>query len=226
MAMRTECAAGAPSPARSRSTMATPSAMCGSRRPLRQILRRDHTVGFDKWKAYLVGEEDGIASAGVQEEETGVPARDVRALAREMGQEKRVYLAPGGWGNGHGGACRNQTGIQWARVIGVPLGDAGARQARREHGQSAMGLSASISISIPGLRRRRHVGRSREHRHAVALYQRMPQLPTMNTNGQTIPRIWLPEAIVDGKAEGYRWVGKSIEHQFAKFAYRRRAIRR
>src|SRR5258708_7425823 len=53
----------------------------------------------------------------------------------------------------------------------------------------------------------------------VALYQRMPQLPTMSSNGQTIPRIWLPEAIVDGKAEGYRWVGKSIEHQFAKFAY-------
>ena len=53
----------------------------------------------------------------------------------------------------------------------------------------------------------------------VALYQRMPQLPTMNSNGQQIPRIWLPEAITEGKAEGYRWVGKSIEHQFGKFAY-------
>ena len=53
----------------------------------------------------------------------------------------------------------------------------------------------------------------------VALYQRMPQLPTMNSNGQQIPRIWLPEAIYDGKAEGYRWVGKSIEHQFGKFVY-------
>ena len=40
----------------------------------------------------------------------------MRALAREWGR-KRVYLAPGGWGNGHGGACRNQTGIQWARVM-------------------------------------------------------------------------------------------------------------
>ena len=53
----------------------------------------------------------------------------------------------------------------------------------------------------------------------VALYQRMPQLPTMSSNGQQIPRIWLPEAIYDGKAEGYRWVGKSIEHQFGKFIY-------
>jgi trimethylamine-N-oxide reductase (cytochrome c) len=75
---------------------------------------KTHTVGFDKWKAYLVGEEDGIAKTPEwQEEETGVPAKDVRALAREWGR-KRVYLAPGGWGNGHGGACRNQTGIQWA----------------------------------------------------------------------------------------------------------------
>ena len=29
----------------------------------------------------------------------------------------------------------------------------------------------------------------------------------------------MPEAIVDGKAEGYPWIGKSIEHQFAKFTY-------
>src|SRR5207244_12434002 len=53
----------------------------------------------------------------------------------------------------------------------------------------------------------------------VALYQRMPQLPTMSANSQQMPRIWLPEAVFDGKAEGYRWVGKSIEHQFGKFSY-------
>ncbi len=29
----------------------------------------------------------------------------------------------------------------------------------------------------------------------------------------------MPEAIIEGKAEGYPWIGKSIEHQFAKFAY-------
>ncbi len=46
-----------------------------------------HTIGFDKWKAYLVGEEDGIAKTPEwQEKETGVPAKDVRALAREWGQ--------------------------------------------------------------------------------------------------------------------------------------------
>ena len=51
----------------------------------------------------------------------------------------------------------------------------------------------------------------------VALYQRMPQLPTMNTHVPAHPAaIGLPEAIADGKAEGYPWIGKSIEHQFAQ----------
>ena len=53
----------------------------------------------------------------------------------------------------------------------------------------------------------------------ISLYQRMPQLPTMASTFQRIPRLSTPEAIVDGKAEGYPWIGKSIEHQFAKFAY-------
>src|SRR5258708_11721548 len=47
----------------------------------------------------------------------------------------------------------------------------------------------------------------------------MPQLVSMSTTCQRIPRLRTPEAIADGKAEGYPWVGKSIEHQFAKFSY-------
>jgi trimethylamine-N-oxide reductase (cytochrome c) len=55
---------------------------------------------------------------------------------------------------------------------------------------------------------------------AVELFQRMPQLPTMNTPQQKIPRIYLPEAIMNDKADGgYAWNGKSIEVQFGKFSY-------
>jgi trimethylamine-N-oxide reductase (cytochrome c) len=53
----------------------------------------------------------------------------------------------------------------------------------------------------------------------VVLYQRMPQLPSINTNTQVIPRMQLPEAIIDGKAEGYTWNGSSIEAQFQKITY-------
>jgi trimethylamine-N-oxide reductase (cytochrome c) len=53
----------------------------------------------------------------------------------------------------------------------------------------------------------------------VVLYQRMPQLPSINTNTQIIPRMQLPEAIMEGKAEGYLWQGTSIEAQFTKITY-------
>ncbi len=180
---------------------------------------KTHTVGFDEWKAYLTGEEDGIPKTPEwQEKETGVPAKDVRALAREWGK-KRVYLAPGGWGNGHGGACRNQTGIQWARVMVCLSAMQGLGKPGCNMGNLQWGTPVDFNFYFPGYSEGGMSGDLENTAMPVALYQRMPQLPTMNSNGQQIPRIWLPEAIADGKAEGYRWVGKSIEHQFGKFGY-------
>ncbi len=109
-----------------------------------------HTVGFDKWKAYLLGDEDGIAKTPEwQEAETGVPAKDVRALAREWGS-KRVYLAPGGWGNGHGGACRNQTGIQWARVMVCLIAMQGLGKPGVNMGNLQWGCPLDFNFYFPG----------------------------------------------------------------------------
>jgi molybdopterin guanine dinucleotide-containing S/N-oxide reductase-like protein len=180
---------------------------------------KTHTIGFDKWKAYLLGEEDGIPKTPEwQEKETGVPAKDVRALAREWGR-KRVYLAPGGWGNGHGGACRNQTGIPWARVMVCLSAMQGLGKPGCNMGNLQWGCPLDFNFYFPGYSEGGMSGDLENTALPVELYQRMPQLPSMNSNGQTIPRIWMPEAIIEGKAEGYRWVGKSIEHQFMKFAY-------
>jgi len=75
------------------------------------------TTGFDEWKAYLLGETDSVAKTPEwQEGETGVPAKDVRALARKWGNRK-VYLATGMTGAGFGGAGRGATGQQWARCL-------------------------------------------------------------------------------------------------------------
>jgi molybdopterin guanine dinucleotide-containing S/N-oxide reductase-like protein len=180
---------------------------------------KTHTVGFDVWKAYLLGEEDGVPKTPEwQEKETGVPAKDVRALAREWGG-KRVYLAPGGWGNGHGGACRNQTGIQWARVMVCLSAMQGLGKPGCNMGNLQWGCPVDFNFYFPGYSEGGMSGDLENTAMPVALYQRMPQLPTMNSNGQQIPRIWMPEAIIEGKAEGYRWIGKSIEHQFGKFVY-------
>ena len=180
---------------------------------------KTHTVGFDKWKDYLLGDEDGTPKTPEwQEKETGVPAKDVRALAREWGK-KRVYLAPGGWGNGHGGACRNQTGIPWARVMVCLSAMQGLGKPGCNMGNLQWGTPLDFNFYFPGYSEGGMSGDLENTALPVELYQRMPQLPSMNSNGQTIPRIWMPEAITEGKAEGYRWIGKSIEHQFAKFAY-------
>ena len=178
-----------------------------------------HTVGFERWKAYLLGDEDGTAKTPEwQEKETGVPAKDARALAREWAS-KRVYLAPGGWGNGHGGACRNQTGIQWARVMVCLVAMQGLGKPGVNMGNLQWGCPLDFNFYFPGYADGGMSGDLENTAMPVELYQRMPQLPTMNSNGQRIPRIFVPEAIIDGKAEGYPWIGKSIEHQFARFAY-------
>ncbi|SDR55400.1 Molybdopterin oxidoreductase [Paraburkholderia tuberum] len=75
------------------------------------------TTGFDEWRAYLLGETDGVPKTPEwQEGETGVPAKDVRALARRWGK-KKVHLAVGMTGAGFGGAGRGATGAQSARCM-------------------------------------------------------------------------------------------------------------
>lgn len=178
------------------------------------------TVGFDAWKAYVMGETDGIPKTPEwQENETGVPAKDVRALAREWGT-KRTYLGCGGWGNGHGGACRNQTGIQWARTMVCLIAMQGLGKPGVNMGNLQWGAPVDLNFFFPGYADGGMSGDIEKTAMAVELFQRMPQLPTMNTPQQKIPRIYLPEAILEGKADGgYAWNGKSIEAQFSKVSY-------
>ena len=56
-------------------------------------------------------------------------------------------------------------------------------------------------------------------RCGINMYQRMPQLATMNTVSQVVPRLKIPEAIMDGHCEGYPTDPKSIEGQFQRFEY-------
>ncbi len=181
------------------------------------VAKRTH--GFDKWKAYLLGEEDGIPKTPEwQEAETGVAARDVRALAREWGS-KRTYLSPGAWGNGHGGAGRNATGIQWARVMVCLIAMQGLGKPGVNMGNLQWGMPTDFNFYFPGYLEGGISGDLENTALALSMYQRMPQLPTMNTVTQRIPRLLLPEAVRDGKAEGYVWYGATIEAQFEKFAY-------
>ena len=177
------------------------------------------TKGFEAWRDYVLGVEDGVAKTPEwQEAETGVPAKDVRALARKWGS-KRTYLAVGGMGNTFGGACRNSNGTQWTRTMVCLMGMQGLGKPGVNVGNLQLGAPLDFSFYFPGYADGGISGDLNNTAMAAALYQRMPQLPTMNPSTQLIPRLRLPEAIIDGHAEGYLWDARTMEGQFSKIVY-------
>ncbi|MBF0413964.1 MAG: molybdopterin-dependent oxidoreductase [Desulfamplus sp.] len=176
------------------------------------------THGFEKWRDYILGKEDGIVKTPEwQEKETDVPAKDVRALAREWGT-KKTYLSAGGLA-GFGGACRCATGIEWARSMVCLMAMQGLGKPGVNMGGLQQGTPVDTHFFFPGYAEGGLSGDLDGTALRVNLYQRMPQLPTMNTVTQLIPRLRIPEVFLDGHCEGYPTDPKTIEGQFKKFAY-------
>ena len=176
------------------------------------------TLGFDKWKDYILGKEDGIPKTPEwQEQEAGIPAKDVRALAREWGT-KRTYLAAGGI-TGFGSACRCATGNEWARSMVCLMAMQGLGKPGVNMGGMQQGTPVDTSFFFPGYAEGGLSGDIEGTALAVNMYQRMPQLATVNTVHQRIPRLRIPEAILDGTTFGYPTDSKTIEGQFLKFDY-------
>ncbi len=177
------------------------------------------TQGFDVWRDYVLGTDDGIPKTPEwQEAETGVPAKDVIALAREWGS-KRTYLAVGSMGNTFGGAARNPTGNQWTRTMVCLIAMQGLGKPGVNMGNMQMGAPLDFGFYFPGYADGGISGDLNNTALAVSLYQRMPQLATMNPSTQIIPRLKLPDAIIDGHTEGHIWDARTIEGQFGKAIY-------
>jgi trimethylamine-N-oxide reductase (cytochrome c) len=176
------------------------------------------TTGFERWRDTILGRRDGIPKTPEwQERETTVPAKDVRALAREWGS-RRTYLSPGGL-VGFGGACRSATGIEWARSMVCLMAMQGLGKPGVNLGCLQQGAPLDTRFYFPGYAEGGMSGDLDTTGLRISLYQRMPQLPSMNTVGQMIPRLRIPEAILDGRCEGYPTDPRSIEGQFRKFSY-------
>jgi len=178
----------------------------------------NRTVGFDKWKDYILGKEDGVPKTPEwQENESNIAAKDVRALAREWGS-KKTYLAAGGL-QGFGSACRCATGNEWARSMVCLMAMQGLGKPGVNMGCLQQGAPVDTKFFFPGYAEGGLSGDLQGTALAVNMYQRMPQLPTLNTVYQRVPRMKIPEAILDGHCEGYPTDPKTIEGQFLKFDY-------
>ena len=177
------------------------------------------TTGFDEWRDYVLGTSDGVAKTPEwQEAETGIPAKDVRALAREWGS-RRTYLSVGMGGTAHGGACRGATGAQWARSMILLMAMRGWGKPGINFGNLQGGAPVDLSFYFPGYAEGGISGDLQGSGAAINNYLRMPHLLTMNPVQQMIPRQRLPEAILQGHCEGYPTDSVSLEGQFRRFQY-------
>ena len=177
------------------------------------------TTGFDEWAEYIMGAKDGTPkSPEWAEKETGVTAREIRALAREWGK-KKTYLGAGGMGGGFGGACRTATGAQWARMMVLLMAMQGLGKPGVNFGNMQQGAPHDYTFWFPGYAEGGISGDLTFTGAALSTYPRMPHVMSMNTVKQMIPRLQLPDAILHGEAEGYLTDPTSMTGQFLNFKY-------
>ena len=177
------------------------------------------TTGFEQWRDHLLGVDDGVPKTPEwQERETGVPAREVRALAREWAA-KKTYLACGGPGQTFGGACRSATGIEWARSMVYLMAMQGLGKPGVNMGNLQCGAPVDLRFYFPGYSEGGLCGDLEGTMMSAHVYQRVPQLPTMNPVGQAIPRLRIPEAILDGHTESYAFDPTTVQGQFRRVVY-------
>ena len=169
------------------------------------------TIGIDEFRAYIMGDEDGVPkTCEWAAEKTGIPARRIRALAKEWAS-KRVALA-GGVRGGEGSACRTAYGTEEARML-IALA---AMQGFGKPGVSIWGTTMGAPADytwFPGYAEPdSQMGKS----PAAAR-----KLATEGTIKQRLYRLTYPEAIIDGQGDfiGDGFCGKSIEQQFNHNTY-------
>ena len=169
------------------------------------------TIGIDEFRAYIMGDEDGVPkTCEWAAEKTGIPARRIRALAKEWAS-KKVALA-GGVRGGEGSACRTAYGTEEARML-IALA---AMQGFGKPGVSIWGTTMGAPADytwFPGYAEPdSQMGKSPAADRKLA---------TEGTIKQRLYRLTYPEAIIDGQGDfiGDGFCGKSIEQQFNHNTY-------
>jgi len=170
----------------------------------------ERTVGFEEFKNHILGKDDGLPKtpewASV---ESAIPARKIRALAREWAS-KRTVLSAGSKG-GLAGACRQAYATEWARMMILLQAMQGLGKPGVTIWSATMGAPSNTSVFFPGYA-------DPESRMGMS---RGADRPIVNPTKQRLYRTLLPEAILSPPIEwdGDSYAGQSIEQQFTHHVY-------
>jgi len=185
------------------------------------------TYGFEKWQDYILGEEDGFPKTPEwAEKESTIPAREIRALAREWAG-KKTMLAAGGLG-GWGGACRTAYGTEWARMMVLLQAMQGLGKPGINIWSTSGGAPFNYDVFFPGYA---EGGISGDPINTASHYQLLsrgmtkhPVRSTVNDHAAVhFPRLLFPECILHPEQtqewRGKGFCGASTETQFKKHKY-------
>jgi trimethylamine-N-oxide reductase (cytochrome c) len=165
-----------------------------------------HTLGFEEFKKYVTGGEDGIAkNPRWAAELSGIPARTIVALAREWAA-KRTMLAAGTRG-GMGGACKAAYAHEWARLMVLLQAMQGLGRKGVNIWGTTTGPPYNSSINFPG--------------YAEWGINRLAEKPAVNPVKQKLYRPLMPEAVLKPPISwrGQGFCGSSLEQQFIPHTY-------
>ena len=168
----------------------------------------NRTVGFDEFKKQILGEKDGTPRTPEWAAEiTGVPARDITALAREWAS-KPTMLACGAM-YGVGGACRAAYSTEWPRLMVYLIAMQGlGKPGVNVWGGASMGPPIDFSFDFPGY--------SSAGWDSFGL---VAEHPSENKVTQKDYRLLLPESVMNPPVSwiGEGFCGQSIEQQFLQY---------
>jgi molybdopterin guanine dinucleotide-containing S/N-oxide reductase-like protein len=165
-----------------------------------------HSVGFEKWKDYIVGREDGIPKTPEWAEViTGVRAPATRALAREWAS-KRVHLAMR-----YSGATRTPYATEWARMMVLLQ----TMQGLGKPGVSIHPIASAAPID-PQMQFRTTIKGHGEY----SMFESVADVEGKNQVKQGIHQPLLPDAVANPPVSWYGGkIGAPTEDQFVKVTY-------
>lgn len=187
-----------------------------------------HTEGFDEWKDYVLGITDGCPKTTEwAEEETGIPAHEIRALARTWAKNKTM-LAAGGLG-GWGGVCRSPIGMDWSRLMVALITMQGLGKPGINIYSTIEGAPVDNNFYFPGYAEGGICGDAANSAAGAFFAYRMfdgdtsrPMTSNLSTAaGVHLNRMRLPECVLEDHVEWYGrgFVGDSVEQQYHKYEY-------